>query len=98
MAILTGGGEYVYEVVENWGKLPDGWNYDVAGVGIDSKNRIFLFNRSERPMIIVDVDGKVLHSWGDKKTFPNAHAVTMGPDGTIWLTDTFDHTVSPRSR
>ena len=64
MAILTGGGEYVYEVVENWGKLPDGWNYDVAGVGIDSKNRIFLFNRSERPMIIVDLDGKVLHSWG----------------------------------
>lgn len=93
MALQTGQGEYLYEVVENWAKLPDGWTYDVAGVGIDAKNRVYLFNRSDRPIIIVDTDGKFVHSWGDKKTFPNAHAVTMGPDGTIWLTDTFDHTV-----
>jgi sugar lactone lactonase YvrE len=93
MSIQTGKGEYVYEIVENWAKLPGGWNYDVAGIGIDAKHRVYLFNRSERPIIIVDRDGNFLHSWGDKKTFPNAHAVTMGPDDTIWLTDTFDHTV-----
>jgi hypothetical protein len=31
MALHTGMGEYVYEVVENWGKLPGGWTYDIAG-------------------------------------------------------------------
>lgn len=89
----TGSGEYTYEVVENWARLPGGWTYDVAGVGIDAKDRIYLFNRSERPIIIVNSDGEFLGCWGDKHIFPNAHAVTMGPDDTIWLTDTFDHTV-----
>ena len=80
MALQTGIGQYVYEVVENWARLPGGWTYDVAGVGVDAKNRVYLFNRSETPIIIVDSDGNYLHSWGDKKMFPNAHAVTMGPD------------------
>ena len=93
MALTTGSGEFVYEVVEDWAKLPGGWTYDIAGIAIDAKNRVYLFNRSERPMIVVDRDGDYLGSWGDKRTYPNAHAVTMGPDDTIWLTDTFDHTV-----
>jgi hypothetical protein len=54
MALHTGMGEYVYEVVENWGKLPGGWTYDIAGVGIDGSDRVYLFNRSERPIIVVD--------------------------------------------
>jgi hypothetical protein len=93
MAIQTGSGEYQYEVIENWARITGGWTYDIAGIGVDGKDRVYLFNRSERPIIIVDRDGKFLHSWGDKQTFPNAHAVTMGPDDSIWLTDTFDHTV-----
>jgi hypothetical protein len=41
----------------------------------------------------VDSGGRFLNSWGDSRMFPRAHAVTMGPDDTIWLTDVFDHTV-----
>jgi sugar lactone lactonase YvrE len=95
MAIETGAGEYQYEVVENWARIPgrNDWQYDIAGIGVDAKDRVYLFNRGATPIIIVDRDGNYLHGWGDKKTFPNAHAVTMGPDDTIWLTDTFDHTV-----
>jgi hypothetical protein len=88
-----GTGSHVYEVVDGWGKLPGGWMYDVAGVGVDAKDNVYLFNRSERPVIVLDSDGKLLHSWGDKKMFPRAHAVTMGSDDTIWLTDVYDHTV-----
>ena len=33
MAIIVGSGEHRYEVIENWGKLPDGWHYgEVAAV------------------------------------------------------------------
>ena len=33
MAIIVGTGEHRYEVVENWGRLPDGWHYgEVAAV------------------------------------------------------------------
>ncbi|HZP45297.1 MAG TPA: peptidyl-alpha-hydroxyglycine alpha-amidating lyase family protein [Candidatus Binataceae bacterium] len=95
MAKQTGSGEYIYEIVENWAHIPgrNDWNFDVAGIGVDARDRVYLFNRGPTPVIVVDRDGNYLHHWGDKQTFPNAHAVTMGPDDTIWLTDTFDHTV-----
>ena len=50
MAVL-GSGEHRYRVVENWGKLPDGWNLtDVASVAVDSKDRIHVFNRGGTPL------------------------------------------------
>jgi hypothetical protein len=67
--------------------------YDVAGVGLDAKGNVYLFNRGDHPVMVMDSGGNLLRSWGDKKMFPRAHAVTMGPDDTIWLTDVFDHTV-----
>jgi hypothetical protein len=33
-----GGGGYVFEVVENWAKLPEGWAFqEVSGVGVDRR-------------------------------------------------------------
>jgi len=52
-----------------------------------------MFNRGETPVVILDSRGKFLHSWGDKKIFPRAHGVTIGPDDSIWLTGVYDHTV-----
>ncbi len=96
MSIRTGNDEFTYEIVEGWGMSSgtgiDG-AFDIAGVGVDSKGQVYLFNRGERPMIVLDRNGEFIHSWGDKRMFPNAHAVTIGPDDSIWLTDTLDHTV-----
>lgn len=96
MPIRTGNDEYTYEIVEGWGMSGatgiDG-TFDVAGVGIDSKENVYLFNRGERPVVVLGKDGEFLRCWGDKKTFPNAHAVTIGPDDAVWLTDNLDHTV-----
>ena len=96
MPIRTGNDEYACEIVEGWGMSStsgiDG-TFDVAGVGVDSRENVYLFNRGEHPVIVLDKDGKFLRRWGDKKVFPNAHAVTIGPDDAVWLTDTFDHTV-----
>jgi len=92
----TGNDEYSYEIVEGWGMSGatgvDG-SFDVAGVGIDSKENVYLFNRGPRPVIVLDQHGEFLRCWGDKRTFPNAHAVTIGPDDAVWLTDNLDHTV-----
>ena len=47
-------GEHRYRVVENWAKLPDGWNLtDVASVAVDSKDRIYVFNRGAHPMVVL---------------------------------------------
>ena len=42
-----------YQVVEGWGQLPEGWEFtQVAGVAVDSQDRIYVYNRGEHPMII----------------------------------------------
>jgi len=93
MTLIVGDGEYKYEVVENWAKLPPGWSFkEVAAVGVDRNDNVYCFNRGEHPMIVFDRDGNFLRSWGEG-VFPRAHGVYMAPDDTIWLTDDGDHTV-----
>ena len=86
-------GEYVYEHVPGWGKLPDGWEWNhVVGVGVDSQDRIFAYNRSEHPMIVLDQSGNMLESWGEG-IFGTAHHLFIGPDDSVYTTDVGDHTV-----
>ncbi len=93
MAVTVGTGKFTYEVAEHWGKLPDGWTYkEVAAVGVDRRDQVYLFTRGEHPVIVFDREGNFLRSWGEG-VFKRAHGVTMGPDDTIYLTDDGDHTV-----
>ena len=93
MAVRIGEGDFVYEVAEGWGNLPEGWGFkEVAAVGVDAKGRVYAFNRGEHPMIVFNREGEFLNSWGEG-LFPRAHGITMGPDDTIYCTDDDDHTV-----
>ncbi len=93
MAIIVGEGEYRYEVIENWGTLPDGWHYgEVAAVGVDSKDNVYVFARSEHPMLVFDRAGNFLRSWGEG-LFRRPHGVHIADDDTIYCTDDGDHTV-----
>src|SRR5690606_18239623 len=64
----------------------------VAGIAIDEKDRVYLFNRGEHPLIVLDRDGTYLNSWGEGQ-FTNPHGISLGPDGAVYLTDTEEHTV-----
>jgi DNA-binding beta-propeller fold protein YncE len=93
MGVILGSGEHTYRVVDQWARLPDGWAFgDVAAVGVDARDRVYVFNRSEHPMVVFDRDGSFVTSWGED-IFKHAHGVHMGPDDTIDCTDDFDHTV-----
>lgn len=93
MGVIVGSGDYTYRVEEGWGKLPAGWSFgDVAAVGTDRRDNVYVFNRSAHPMVVFDRDGNFLRSWGED-IFKRAHGVHMGPDDTIYLTDDGDHTV-----
>ena len=38
MSVVVGSGDYKYEVIENWGALPDGWTFnEVAAVAVDAQ-------------------------------------------------------------
>ena len=82
-----------YRPVEEWGRLPDGWSFvEATSVAVDAKDNVHVFNRGEHPVIVFDREGKFLRSWGEG-VFRRAHGITIGPDGTLWLTDDLHHTV-----
>ena len=91
--MIVGSGSFKYRVNAEWAKLPDGWSFkEVGGVGVDSRDNVYVFNRGEHPMMIFDREGNFLRSWGEGQ-YPRAHGVHMAPDDTLWLTDDGDHTV-----
>jgi hypothetical protein len=90
---IVGYGKFRYRVEDDWAKLPEGRDFlEVADIGVDRQDRVYVFNRGEHPMMIFDRDGNFLRSWGEG-LFPHAHGVDMGPDDSIYLTDDGDHTV-----
>ena len=61
----VGKGKHTYEIVSGWGRLPDGWVLGQTAIVTDSEDRVYLFNRGEHPLIVLDRDGNFLASWGE---------------------------------
>ena len=79
MPTILGSGDHRYRVVDNWAKLPAGWSLtDVASVAVDSKDRIYVFNRGAHPMVVLDRDGNFIKSWGEG-LFSRAHGCISMP-------------------
>jgi DNA-binding beta-propeller fold protein YncE len=82
-----------YQADADWGKIPHDWKWiEVTAVATDSRDRVFVFNRGEHPMMVFDRDGNFLESWGEGM-FVRPHGITIGPDDSIYCTDDLDHTV-----
>jgi len=93
MPAILGSGEHRYRVAEKWAKLPEGWKLsDVASVAVDSRDRVYVFNRGDHPMIVFDRDGNFLKSWGEG-LFARAHGLHIDADDNLYCTDDGDHTV-----
>ncbi len=88
-----GEGRFTYQTEPDWAKLPPEIVLgDVAGIAVDDKDRVYLFNRGHTPVVVLSKDGDVLQAWG-QGIFENPHGASIGPDQCIYLTDNFDHTV-----
>ena len=84
---------YGYEANDHWEKLPEGWTWkEATAVAVDSHDRVFVFNRSDHPVIVFDRDGSFQFAWGEG-LFASAHGITIGPDDSVYCTDHYDHTV-----
>src|SRR5439155_21804267 len=93
MGVTVGSGDYRYEVIEGWVKLPDGWTFrEVAAVALDKKDQIYAFTRGQHPITVFDRDGNFLRSWG-AVTLKRAHGAPMGPEETSCSPRGVDHTV-----
>lgn len=85
--------KFQYQVLDNWAKRPRCWPFtDVAGVGVDSRDQVYVFTRSPHPVIVFDKDGNFIRSWGEG-IFTRPHGVFIDKDDSIWCTDDMDHKV-----
>jgi streptogramin lyase len=84
-----------FDVVLGWEKTPDRpelAHKDVAAVGVDSQDRVYLHTRHGDRVMVFDRDGNFLSAWGDG-VFGNAHGITIGPDDSVYCVDNRDHVV-----
>ncbi|MDQ6676935.1 MAG: peptidyl-alpha-hydroxyglycine alpha-amidating lyase family protein [Acidobacteriota bacterium] len=82
-----------YHAVENWAKLPAGWNLgECSGVAVDRNDNVWVFNRGPHPVIEFDRTGKMLQAWSEVPV-KSAHGIRVDPQGNIWLIDVAGHKV-----
>ena len=88
-----GSGKYTYEVEVGWGHLPNGWRFGwIPAVACDSKDNVYVYSRSEHPLVIFDRDGKFLDSWGED-ILEDAHGIYIDQDDNVWCTERETHCV-----
>jgi hypothetical protein len=82
-----------YEVVRGWEQLPEGWSFtEVAGVAVDSHDRVYVFCRGDHPVMVFDKEGKFLDAWGEDQ-FMRPHGIYMSAQDELFLVDDQAHTV-----
>ncbi|MCL4534374.1 MAG: peptidyl-alpha-hydroxyglycine alpha-amidating lyase family protein [Bacteroidetes bacterium] len=91
--MLYGSGKFTYARVDEWAKLPARMEFgQVTGAAVDSRDRVYVFNRSEHPVIVFERDGSFIKTWGEG-VFGRAHGIFIGPDDSVYCTDDQDHVV-----
>ena len=68
-----------------------------TGIVTDSQDRVYLFNRSEHPLIVLDRDGNFITSWGEG-VLDDAHGLHIDPDENIYLPVKNSHVVQKYDR
>ena len=103
--MALGEGDYRYEVVPGWAKLPEGWVFtQVADVAVDSEGRIYAFTRGRHPVIVFNQAGEFLTSWGygECGDFPDRigqpHGIFIDRNDNVYLVDSYQHVVRQYSR
>ncbi len=91
--MVFGGGKYTYKVAVDWGKLPDGWKWGwIPAVACDSQDRVYVYSRSEHPLVLFDRDGNFLASWGEG-ILKDAHGIYIDADDNVYCTERDTHCV-----
>ena len=88
----VGSGRYQYRIIENWAKLPEGWQFGIlVGVAVDSQDRVYVCHqRQEPPIIVFDREGNYICSWGEGE-INEGHIMTISGDDSMYLVDRGAH-------
>ena len=94
ITLIHGEGKFRFRCIENWGRDSERLEGAgmIAGIAVDSRDRLIAFSRSEDPVQVYDRDGTLSCIWG-RGHFSRPHGIWISPNDIIYLTDCRDHTV-----
>ena len=95
MPEVYGEGDFRYEFVEDWAKLPDGVNFqECPGVAVDSNDNVFVLTRGKQPIMVFDRDGNYMRSFGEGLFSDNrTHGLYIDHDDSLLAADDGIHTI-----
>jgi DNA-binding beta-propeller fold protein YncE len=80
-----------YRYVRDFLAVPPDANFgEVAGVALDGRGHVYVFNRGPRPLMEFDVRGRYVRELA-QGTVQRAHSVRVDHEGNLWLVDDLDH-------
>jgi sugar lactone lactonase YvrE len=89
--MIVGSNGFTYEVQKDWATLPEGWSLGwIPAVAVDSQDRIHVYSRSDRPMVVFDREGNFLSSWGED-VLQDAHGIFIDAQDNIYCVERETH-------
>ena len=85
-----------FEPVSGWPALPHPMSFkEATSVAVDSRDRVYVFNRGKQPLLIFDRDGGYLDTWGEGQ-FDRPHGIRTDADDNLYMADDSGHMVEKR--
>ena len=96
MSAILGSGDFTYEALDQWERLPEGVNLvECPGVAVDSADRVYVLTRNqEHPVMVFEQDGSFLRSFGREVFSDRTHGAFIGPDDSLYCADDGTHTIT----
>ncbi|HET6518536.1 MAG TPA: peptidyl-alpha-hydroxyglycine alpha-amidating lyase family protein [Geminicoccaceae bacterium] len=86
-------GDTRYRVERPWGRLPSGMTYGVVSqLAVDSQGRVYVFQRDDPPVIVLDPDGNYLRQFGGD-IIADAHGIAITRNDEVLLVDRDAHQI-----
>jgi DNA-binding beta-propeller fold protein YncE len=94
MREVYGIGDFRYEYVEGWGKLPAGVTFhECPGVAVDARDNVYVLTRGPHPIMVFDRAGNYLRSFGHGYFSDRTHGLYIAQDSSLLVADDGIHTI-----
>jgi sugar lactone lactonase YvrE len=86
-------GDRYFRVERPWGVLPGGRSLGaVSELALDSKGNVYVFQRTDPPVVVFDPSGQYLMGWGSGEIY-DAHGIFIDPQDRVFLVDRDAHQI-----
>lgn len=94
MREVYGIGDFRYEYVDGWAKLPEGVTFqECPGVAVDAQDNVYVLTRGEQPIMVFDRAGNYLRSFGQGYFSNRTHGLYIAHDSSLLVADDGIHTI-----